>query len=75
MAASARLDSESDSWLGNARVLEHQQGLGTGGKWLVGSVSRGRVELGARVAMAAGGSVPARGEALAPFIGRAIDRR
>jgi hypothetical protein len=25
--------------------------------------------------MAAGGSVPTRGEALAPFIGRAIDRR
>jgi hypothetical protein len=33
------------------------------------------VELGTRVAMAAGGSVPARGEALAPFIGRALDRR
>jgi hypothetical protein len=33
------------------------------------------VELGARAAMAVGGSVPARGEALAPFIGRALDRR
>jgi hypothetical protein len=56
-------------------VLEHQQGLGTGGKWLVGSVTRGRVKLGARAAMVSCGSVPACGEALSPFIGHAIDRR
>jgi hypothetical protein len=34
-----------------------------------------KVDLGARAAMAAGGSVPARGEAMAPFIGRVLDRR
>jgi hypothetical protein len=33
------------------------------------------IELGARTAMAAGGSVLARGEALAPFIGRAVNRQ
>jgi hypothetical protein len=42
---------------------------------LVDSVARGRVELGARAAMAAGGSVLTHGEARAAFIGCAIDRR
>jgi hypothetical protein len=41
---------------------------------LVGSGTGGKVELGARAAMAAGGSVLAQGEALAPFTGRALDR-
>jgi hypothetical protein len=34
-----------------------------------------RIELGVRTAMVAGGLVPARGEALVPFIGRAVDQR
>jgi hypothetical protein len=34
-----------------------------------------KVELDVRAAMAAGGLVPARGEAMAPFIGRVLDRR
>jgi hypothetical protein len=55
-------------------VLEHQQGLGAVGSWWVDSVARERAELGARAAMAAGGSVPARGKTQAPFIGRAVDR-
>jgi hypothetical protein len=55
-------------------VLEQQQGLGAIRRWLVDSVARKRAELGARVAMAADGLVLARGEALAPFIGRAVDR-
>jgi hypothetical protein len=55
-------------------VLEHQQGLGAVGRWWVDSVARERAELGARASMAVGGSVPARGKALSPFIGRAVDR-
>jgi hypothetical protein len=70
----ARFGSEKGSWIGNARVLEQQQGLGAIRRWLVDSVARKRAELGARVAMAADGSVPARGEALVPFICRAVDR-
>jgi hypothetical protein len=34
-----------------------------------------KVELGARTAMAAGGSMFARGDARAPFIGRVCDQR
>jgi hypothetical protein len=41
-AAAARVDGEDDSWLGNARVLEPLQGLGKGGRWLVGSGTHGR---------------------------------
>jgi hypothetical protein len=41
---------------------------------LDGSGHLWKVELGARVAMAAGGSVLARGEAMAPFIGRVLDQ-
>jgi hypothetical protein len=41
---------------------------------LGGSGHLWKVELGARAAMAAGGSVLARGEARAPFIGRVLDR-
>jgi hypothetical protein len=42
---------------------------------LAGSGYSWEVELGARTAMAAGGSVPARREATAPFIGRVLDWR
>jgi hypothetical protein len=42
---------------------------------LAGSGYSWEVELGARAAMVAGGSVPARGEAMAPFIGRMLARR
>jgi hypothetical protein len=74
-ATVAWFGGEKDSWLGNTRMLEHQQGLGVDGRWLVDSVARERAELGARAAMAAGGSVLAGGEALAPFIGWEVDRR
>jgi hypothetical protein len=42
---------------------------------LFGSGYLWEVELGARTAMAAGGSVLARGEAMAPFIDRVLDWR
>jgi hypothetical protein len=42
---------------------------------LDGSGHLRKVKLGARAAMVAGGSVLARGEARAPFIGRVLDLR
>jgi hypothetical protein len=53
-AAAAQVDGEEDSRLGNARVLELQQGLRKGGRWLAGSGYSWTVEFGEGAAMAAG---------------------